>query len=67
MRRSWGKPVRARIQLRRTLGREATRDEVDNAQGAFKNVTEEDIMAALDAGEEVSACCQSAARDDDVY
>ena len=51
--RNWGIPVRARIHLRRTLGREPSRDEVESAQGKFKNVTVDHIRAALDSGEEV--------------
>ncbi|TBU29180.1 hypothetical protein BD311DRAFT_661819 [Dichomitus squalens] len=50
--RNWGIPVRARIHLRRTLGREPTRDEVENAQGRFKNIMMDQVRAALDSGEE---------------
>ena len=51
--RNWGIPVRARIHLRRTLGREPSREEVEDAQGKFKNITLADVRAALDSGEEV--------------
>ncbi|PIL36411.1 hypothetical protein GSI_00099 [Ganoderma sinense ZZ0214-1] len=50
--RNWGIPVRARIHLRQTLGREPTREEVEDAQGKFKNITLADVRAALDSGEE---------------
>lgn len=49
----WGEPFRARIHLRRTLGREPTREEVENAKGDFKNVTQEQIAADFAAGLEV--------------
>ncbi|KAM5540738.1 hypothetical protein V8D89_005769 [Ganoderma adspersum] len=50
--RNWGIPVRARIHLRRSLGREPTREEVEDAQGKFKNITVADVRVALDSGEE---------------
>ncbi|KAI0368415.1 hypothetical protein BV20DRAFT_948266 [Pilatotrama ljubarskyi] len=50
--KNWGKSTRARIHLRRTLGREPTHDDVERAQGDFKDVTEEQIGEALAAGHE---------------
>ncbi|KAI0666109.1 hypothetical protein C8Q78DRAFT_985175 [Trametes maxima] len=52
----WGREMRARIHLRRTLGREATRSEVNDAlsleDGSFKGVSPARINAALESGDE---------------
>ncbi|RPD55102.1 hypothetical protein L227DRAFT_615585 [Lentinus tigrinus ALCF2SS1-6] len=48
----WGKPIRARIHLRRTLGRDPTREEVENELGAFKDVSKDDVRDAVDSGNE---------------
>ena len=53
----WAQPYRARIHLRNTLGREPTREEVERAEGNFKHISQEQILAALDTGVEV---CSSA-------
>ncbi|EIW62189.1 uncharacterized protein TRAVEDRAFT_76927, partial [Trametes versicolor FP-101664 SS1] len=50
--KDWGRTLRARIHLRRTLGREPTRAEVDSADGLFKHVTREQVNNALGAGHE---------------
>ncbi|KAI0751824.1 hypothetical protein C8Q80DRAFT_1218424 [Daedaleopsis nitida] len=50
--RKWGRTVRARVHLRQALARSPTRDEVEDAPGLFKNITEGDIRAALESGDE---------------
>ncbi|KAI0352480.1 hypothetical protein OH77DRAFT_1409127 [Trametes cingulata] len=50
--KNWGRSTRARISLRRFLGREPTHDDEEHAQGDFKEVTEEQIKEAFAAGEE---------------
>ena len=52
--KGWGYYVRARIVLRRQLGREPTKEEVDEFSGD-QNVTSADILEALDRGDEVRA------------
>ena len=53
----WGKPIRARIHLRKSTGKEPARDEVENELGAFKEVSKYDVRDALDSGDEVSIHC----------
>ncbi|RDX48555.1 hypothetical protein OH76DRAFT_1483902 [Lentinus brumalis] len=48
----WGTPIRARIHLRRSLGRNPAREEVETALGKFNEVSAEDVRDALDAGQE---------------
>ena len=46
--------MRAGIYLRKTLGRDPTRQEVEDALGPFKDVSQDDVRDALDSGDEVS-------------
>ncbi|KAI0637518.1 hypothetical protein C8Q77DRAFT_1153251 [Trametes polyzona] len=48
----WGIKTRARVHLRRTLGRAPTHEEVMAAEGTFKHITEEHINDAFVAGHE---------------
>lgn len=61
--KDWGRTLRARIHLRRTLGREPTRAEVDSADGLFKHVTREQVNDALGAGHEVHTVLASSRLD----
>lgn len=50
---SWGRLVRARIHLRKQLGREPTAAELDD-QNDYKNVTPDMIRTAFEVGDEAS-------------
>ncbi len=58
MSRPWGIPLRFSVHLRRKLGREPRRDEVERATANFKkgdslDVTAEEMMEAFNKGKEV--------------
>ncbi|KAH9936830.1 uncharacterized protein BXZ73DRAFT_44908 [Epithele typhae] len=48
--KKWGSLYRARVSLRRSLGREPTRAEIQNAKGPFRDVTQDHLAAAFDSG-----------------
>ncbi|KAH9935935.1 uncharacterized protein BXZ73DRAFT_45411, partial [Epithele typhae] len=52
MKKEWAKPIRARISLRISLGREPMQDEVDGAMERSVKITDKDVAAALNDGSE---------------
>jgi hypothetical protein len=56
--KGWGKTVRARITLRKTLGRDPDETElasaVEDRGNDYNDVTPEEVICAYDRGEEVS-------------